>query len=560
MAALALAWSLTGCPAADEEPGSVCDAAADSDGDGIADFYEGTGDFDGDGVPDFLDDDSDDDGRPDSVEAGISPCSPTDLDGDGASDFRDLDTDGDGLRDDEELALGTDPEDRDTDVDGVPDLVEVRGSGTDPLDDQSTIDLARNFFVVLPYQAPAERRPLRFSTFIQRADVFFLVDMTGSMQEERTNLIRGLLDVIVPGIESDIPDVQFGVGGLDDYPVGGYGFDCDEVDGLARCDLPFYLLREIGPSDDDRGAWSLAAGPTACPQDPSIRNVGTIVGTPNGTPDLLEAVEGLPCHGGNDDPESYVPALHATATGMGLTWSTGSIPAQTCPVSVDEEGLRRGYPCFRPGSLPIVLLIGDSNFHNGVGGFAPYSFTAPTYDDTVTALNGIGARVISLFSGPTEVPLDWARIAFDTGTIRSDRSPLVFTMAEDGTGLDTTVVEAVSTLVGATPQTVSTRADNVEGNPDEFDATRFIRSVRPIQGYQGSRPGGFESKTDTDFRGVIPGTVVEFEVEFVNQVRPVETVEVHRARIHVVGNGVADLDSREVYILVPSDDGGPILL
>lgn len=44
-----------------------------------------------------------------------------------------IDTDGDGLSDDEEIVIGTRPDDPDTDGDGVPDGVEVR-TGTDPTD------------------------------------------------------------------------------------------------------------------------------------------------------------------------------------------------------------------------------------------------------------------------------------------------------------------------------------------------------------------------------------------------------------------------------------------
>ncbi|WP_244239108.1 adventurous gliding motility protein AgmC [Corallococcus carmarthensis] len=51
-----------------------------------------------------------------------------------------VDSDNDGLTDDEEIAQGTNPNNPDTDGDGIPDGVEVKVGGTDPLDDDSDDD------------------------------------------------------------------------------------------------------------------------------------------------------------------------------------------------------------------------------------------------------------------------------------------------------------------------------------------------------------------------------------------------------------------------------------
>ena len=82
----------------------------DSDGDTIADIYEGRNfendslsrDTDGDGVPDYLDLDSDGDTIPDSIEAGNEgnpAIEPIDSDGDTLPDFQDPDSDGNGIPD-----------------------------------------------------------------------------------------------------------------------------------------------------------------------------------------------------------------------------------------------------------------------------------------------------------------------------------------------------------------------------------------------------------------------------------------------------------------------------
>jgi hypothetical protein len=535
-----------------------------------ADVIESRADTDGDGRPNAEDDDSDGDGIGDAIEARSSnPCAPRSSDADGAPDFLDTDSDDDGVPDRDETALGTDPTEVDTDGDAISDLAE-RAAGTDPTDRASTIP-ATDFFVVLPYEGEPVIRTLRFGTDIRQADVFLLVDMTSSMFGARAHLIEGLIDTIIPGIEAAIDDVQLGVGALDDYPYrdphafAAFG---------GTPDLPFYLLREIAPADEDLGQWSIRADAMLCPSDASSGDRGRIVGAPNARPDILEAVEGLPCHNGMDIPESYVPALWSTATGRGLDWpatdwtSAGSVADRACPSIPDELGPRRGYPCFRHGSLPIVLLVGDAPFHNGPTGGHPYPFDAPTYDEAVDALTAIGARVISIPALDEPIPFrtDFHEIATDTGTVDASGAPLVFPIGGLGTGLSRAVVDAVAELVGGTPQDVGTITENVTGvNPDDFDATRFIQSLVPLDGYRdgipGARPGiSYASRDATTFYQVIPGTTVDFTVDFRNDVRPpADVAQVFQARIVVVGNRVARLDERRVFIVVPPE-GGVILI
>jgi hypothetical protein len=254
---------------------------------------------------------------------------------------------------------------------------------------------------------------------------------------------------------------------------------------------------------------------------------------------------------------------------MGLSWPAsqwpaGSIPARTCPSIPDEPGPRRGYPCFRHGSLPIILAFGDNLWHNGPGGHATYHFPAPDYMETATALNEIGARVISITNAAAP-PLGYAEITRDTGAVRPDGTPLTFSIASGGSGLSTAVVDAVRELVGGTPQDVNTTTENVEGvNPDNFDARQFIQSITPVEGYRDGIPGAmpgvsYASKDETTFYQVIPGTQVEFSVDFWNDVRrPADVAQVFQARIIVMGNNVARLDERKVYIVVPPE--GTIIL
>lgn len=100
----------------------------DSDEEGLADIYEimlGT---------DINNVDSDDDGLTDYQEVYITGTDPTKYDSvtEGVSDA-DADSDGDGLSNAQEIELGTDPQNTDTDDDTLSDYDELYVYGTDPL-------------------------------------------------------------------------------------------------------------------------------------------------------------------------------------------------------------------------------------------------------------------------------------------------------------------------------------------------------------------------------------------------------------------------------------------
>jgi hypothetical protein len=417
----------------------------------------------------------------------------------------------------------------------VSDLGEARGTMTDPRDPTSTIP-PEDFFVVLPYFGDHVLRRLAFGTNISIADVYFLIDTTGSMGGPISN-VQSSLTTIAAQLQMRIRDLQMGVGFHRDFPFPG----CDPFDFTCLTASENY-----GNLGDD-----------------AYENVQDI------TADLSAVQTGLNslvAGGGADGPESQVEALYQVATGMGGSWtfpgSAGwSLPARTCPSVPDEPGRRRGYPCFRPGALPIVVLVTDVTWHNGPGGVNTYTRISPpphTFDDAARELNAIGARFIGVAvnGGGRSEAEDMAR---QTGTVDGSGTPLVYD-ATGGTVSDQ-IVTGIETLTGGVAQDVTTRTENVPMNPDDFDARLFIKAITPLEGtYMGVVGTGYDSKDDVAFYGVIPGTTVEFEVDFFNDVRePAATAEIFRALIIVVGNGVADLDSRNVYIIVPPE-GGTILI
>ncbi|MCK9463960.1 MAG: hypothetical protein M0R80_30450, partial [Proteobacteria bacterium] len=376
------------------------------------------------GIGDDHSNSSGDGGTDSDTDVDTDADSDSDSDSDGGVDPV-ADDDGDGLSNSIEIENGTDPNDPDSDDDGFSDFVEWY-AGTDPNDPDSNPKAEGNFYFLMPYTDPPEptEDTLVFQTNIQFADVFFAMDTTGSMGGAITNLKNTLTSTIIPEIAEIIPFAWFGVGYFDDYPVSPFG---DSASG----DKVFALLQEM-------------------------------------TGDTAEAQAGvnlLATHYGADGPESQVPALWAIATGGSLGTY---LEAQTsCPAG------QYGYPCFRPGAIPIIMLMTDITFHNGPGNYSPYgtaiSPEAPSYNYAVAALDTIHAKVLPIYNGSvgTLGQTHCENIALDTGAAIDD-VPLVFPINYDGTGLGTSVVDAVEDLATGVPFDIETEIRDNE--TDAVDA------------------------------------------------------------------------------------------
>jgi hypothetical protein len=530
-------------PSPEIAPDPVPDGAEDmdTDGDTILDVDEGRwdsggpADTDGDGTPDFEDTDSDGDGIDDADEAGDTDLStaPDDCDDDGRPNFRDTDSDGDGLSDGEEATLGTDPCDEDSDDDGFTDLMED-AYGSDPLDETDHPGTEGDFVFLMWYEdAPSPALDtLVFSTSLRMADIFFLVDTTGSMGGEIVNLRTDLNSTIIPGIDAIIAEARYGVGRFDDYPASPYGDP-------SRGDVVFELVQRM------------TADTTA----------------------VTSAVSSLTTHWGSDGPESQVPALWATATGGAL----GSYLAAATGCASGEVGT----PCFRTTAVPIVVMITDNAFHNGPSDANPYDpanlggHTPPTYGEAVTELTAINARVTSVYSGDTGGSGDehCEQLATDTGAVDSTGSPLVAYTDISGSGLGMEIVDAVDTL--ATGVTIRVDAIAEDDPSDMTDAVAaFIGSIEtntsgasvwdPILGEMRTCTSGLTVGTPGTapsvdyFEAVDPGVSVCFDIiPQRNTTIPATSVPLRfRATITVLGDEYAPLDSRDVYFVVPPEIPG----
>lgn len=490
----------------------------DSDNDTIADSFESTENTDGDGEPDRRDTDSDNDGYTDAEEAGDADLStpPVDTDGDGIYDFRDPDSDADGLSDAAERAAGTSRTDSDTDGDGVSDLVET-GAGTDPLDAGDNPRTRGDFVFVVPYMAPPDptRDTLQFATSLQKADVYFVVDTSGSMGGEIAQLQSGLTSTIIPQVQARIPDVWFGVGGYEDYPVSPYG---------GGGDIPFY--QETVMTSSVSSAQS--------------------------------AVNRLALGYGGDYPESLIPALWSLATGNQI-WAGEAPPS--CGAG------RLGFACFRPDAVPVLVILTDATSQNYPGTtYSGVSGPPPTYASAMSALNGIGARVVGISSGGSDVRSMLLNFSASTDTRDSSGSsdPFFFQIASNGSGLSTSVVDAIENAAEV-PIDVSARATDVMDPGETVDAvaafvdyletrTTAAPGLTCTTGFSTvDRPGIDGDSVPDTFENVRPGQPVCFDIvpRMNTTVMPTLDPQLFRARIDVLGDGFTPLDDRDVYFLVP---------
>ena len=501
----------------------------DTDSDTILDVHEGRWDSggpvdtDGDTTPDYEDPDSDGDTIPDSTEAGDTDpeTAPGDCDEDGRPNFRDLDSDDDGLRDGEESTLGTDPCDADSDDDGYTDLME-RAYGSDPLDDTDSPGVEGDFMFLMPYNDDPSPTldTLVFSTSLQVADVFFLVDQTGSMMAAIDALRTSLNGTIIPGIRAEVADSWFGVGSFE---------DC----GLYSCPNSMAMLQAMTDST------SL---------------VSTALGTLTSS-----------CGGSEPYPQVLVAVASGDLTPY-AAWSGVHPRTWTCtpPGSI-------GWPCFRPEAVPIIVQIGDEPWADA----GTYCTPAGTPSAAVTAINAIGGKYIGVNTGDwtPNSHADMVVVATGTGSVDGTGAPLVFDIPSTGVGLGTQIVDAVESVATAIPIRVDAIAHDDPSDLVDAVAT-FIDTIHtntsgssiwdPLLGEMRTCTSGLTVATPGTpptvdyFTLVDPGISVCFDiVPERNTTVPATSIPVFfRATIEVLGDEHTPLDSRDIYFLVPPEIPG----
>jgi hypothetical protein len=238
-------------------------------------------------------------------------------------------------------------------------------------------------------------------------DIVFLIDNTGDMGGEVANLQTNL-STIISQLSATIPDMAIGIATYQDFPYDPYG---------AITDKP-YILR------------------TALTTDFTA---------------VQSALNSVAVSGGGDMPESGNEAFYQLATGSGISGIWGTIAPSVMG--------------FRTGSHRIVVVITSAEFHNATD----YPFTTHGKAEAFSALSSIDAKAIGINTGTSaNARSNLEDYAIQTGATMQPTAgsgtcptglngtanspvngvcPLVYDISSDGTGIATSIVNGIMSLI-----------------------------------------------------------------------------------------------------------------
>jgi hypothetical protein len=318
----------------------------------------------------------------------------------------------------------------DTDGDGAPDYIED-ALGTDPALPADNPSSRGMIVVIEPYNGTPSAAPIEIAPLISKADVFFLMDATGSLGGTLGALSSGLSTVIIPSLSSTLPGTAVGIGTYGDFPTDTYGY---------ATDIPFSLKHRV-----------------------MTMNSSTAISS------LQTVAQSLAAAGGADGPESSWEALHQVATGAGTYEGGAAVPpwnaATAYPAAIpsgEEAGTLPGAG-FRDGALRVIVWCTDAPGHNS-SSFASYDYsgiTSPSSLDVVGELSDGPFKVIGIRIGSDAeakedqffaVNATYSRVPEGVvGGLAKDANgdcPLQLDVPYDGAGFANAVVAAYSGLVG----------------------------------------------------------------------------------------------------------------
>jgi hypothetical protein len=353
--------------------------------------------------------------------------------------------------------LGTAP---DHDCDGIPDIY-------DPYPNQKPFATANPtiFLDVAPGETGVGVVKLAF--YLNSADIYFLVDQTGSMVGERDRLVADMVSGdFINNPAFNCADYDFDFHPNNELKTQG-------LVGAIRCiirDANFGVgyFREI-PFENSGGSYYAAKDSI------TYRNLQDIT---SNIASMSTAVSKLTPILNIDWPEASMVALNSVVTGNGMYVGVdrpGLPPRAGCP------SLAWGYPCFRSNAIPIVVMFTDAPFHNG-----PATGTAPAIanDPYKAATLGMTAGTTTSYTSVAPTNENTAN-AYDLGDLTNSYNSYIGSTTGMASDLGHSAVTCGSSTFPSAPDALfkftlsATKSVKLTTEGSDFDTTLSLYRGKP---------------------------------------------------------------------------------
>jgi hypothetical protein len=295
---------------------------------------------------------------------------------------------------------------------------------------------------------------INLAFYLNSADVYFLLDQTGSMETERMNLVAGLTTGdYVNSAAYKCSDYDFDGSPNNELKTKG-------VIGAIRCyirDANFGagFFREI--PFDARGGWGLPYQ-YGHEDELAFRNFSDI------TADVTKVSTGVSAMTtalNLDWEEAAMPALYTVASGNGMYFGVDkfSIPTRTsCPANTF------GYPCFRKDAIPIVVLFTDAPTHHGPSNNTlPYdaAYLDITRNTGTTSTEAAGNESFLTAKDAADVTNSYVTYGGNTTGMASNSGTTAFTCANQASAPDAFYKFSLTSTKNVTISTEGSQFDTV---------------------------------------------------------------------------------------------------
>jgi hypothetical protein len=245
-------------------------------------------------------------------------------------------------------------------------------------------------------------------------DLFFLVDLSSSFADDLP-VFQAQAPGIIDSIKEANPNVRFGLGRFEDYPISPFGSSSAGDVAYARIlDLTF--------------------------DSESVKTT----------------IAGLTTRSGADEPQSQLTALYQAATGAGQDLSGEGYLGASIPAGQQAN--------FRNGATKLFLMWTDAEFHlPDDPGDIPYP--GPSFVDTVEAIEALDPpMVLGISVAPHSGLVDLENMAIATNAFApeggvdcdgdgeidiEEGDPLVCLLSDFGAGIGNAVVNTVQAALDA---------------------------------------------------------------------------------------------------------------